>query len=279
MKIGSFLLLSILFALHGNAQKDIANSKDYDAFGRLPDYYITKYTEKEFDAHEFYYNTKKHIHEGRKYVIEYRHKNYATSGFQFPTRLQILRNHSNAIKNAGGQILFERYNHEHGYYSYTTTNDSTVWIQVKTSKNGSSYSLYIIEEEAMKQDLVIEADLIKNALEVEGKIAIYGIYFDTGKAIIKEASKPALAEIAKYLKSNPEIKCWIVGHTDSKGSFEINSALALSRAKAVKNYLQEIHTIAANRLFAEGVGPLAPMASNASEEGRRKNRRVELVKK
>jgi outer membrane protein OmpA-like peptidoglycan-associated protein len=85
--------------------------------------------------------------------------------------------------------------------------------------------------------------------------------------------------LAKYLTDHPEVKCWVVGHTSSEGSFDINSSLSLKRALAIKSSLEKNHNIAAGRLFAEGVGPLAPLASNTTEEGKKMNRRVELVLK
>ena len=271
-----FTILFSAFTIH--AQTDVKNSKDYPALGRLPNFYIQKYTVKEFDSHPFYYDNTNHVYEGRKYVIEYWHTNWKDADYNFLTRRQILKNYSDAIRKAGGRVLFERYNAEHGYYSFETKEKKKVWVQVKIS-SGKFYTLIIIEEEKMRQDLEINADLIKNALDIEGKIAIYGIYFDTGKSIIKKESEPALNQIAEFLKSNPTINCWVVGHTDSDGSFEINSQLSLARAKAIKEILSTKYGIANHRLFAEGVGPLAPVATNTTEEGKALNRRVELVKK
>ena len=273
----SFLLFLILSSV--NAQKDIQDSKDYPLLDRLPDYFIASYTENEFDSEKFYYDNQNHQIEGRKFVIEYRHTKSRDKSYEFPTRLNILRNYANAIEKAGGRILFERYNAEKGYYSFRTGDGRDVWVYIKTALSGNAYTLTVIEQEPMRQDIVIDAELIKNKLELEGKIAIYGIYFDTGEAIIKEASKPALNEIANYLKNNPTVHCWVVGHTDSDGSFEINSKLSLARAKAIREELLNKHGVSGKRLFAEGVGPLAPVASNATEEGKKLNRRVELVKK
>ena len=275
-----YALLTFIFILSSvNSQTDIENSKDYPLFDRMPEYSITKYNETEFDSEKFFYDNEYHIVEGRKYVIDYKHNEWTNRQYEFPTRLQILRNYSNAIIKAGGNILFERSNSEKGYYSFKTTNDKEIWVYLKTSINGNSYSLVVIEKESMRQDIVIDADLIKNKLELDGKIAIYGIYFDTGKSIIKEESEPALVEIANYLKENPTVNCWVVGHTDSDGSFELNSKLSLERAEAILLVLQKQYNIAENRLFAEGVGPLAPVASNTTEEGKQLNRRVELVRK
>ncbi len=272
------LIFSFFHLANSHAQSDVDNGKDYPSLDRLPNFYLSKYTELEFDSHSFYYDQTNHIHEGRKYEIEYRHNESKNANFEFPTRLQILRNYSNAIEKAGGRILFERYNSEHGFYSFENSDHKVVWIQVKVA-SGKSYKLIIIEEENMRQDLVIDADFIKNAIEIEGRIAIYGIYFDTGSATIKSESEPALSAIATFLKENPMVNCWVVGHTDSDGSFQVNSQLSLERAKSVKQILQKQYGISEDRLFAEGVGPLAPVASNNTQEGKSKNRRVELVKK
>lgn len=279
MKYFFVLFISMFILPSVNAQTDIENSKDYFLLDRMPEYSITAYSESEFDSHEFFYDGIEITKEGRKFVIEYRHNESDNKEFEFPTRLQLLRNYSNAIEKAGGLILFERYNSEHGYYTYKTSNEKEVWVQVKTGLTGKTYTLIVIEQENMRQDIVVDAELIKNKLEVEGKIAIYGIYFDTGEAIIKEESQPALLQIANYLKENPTVNCWVVGHTDSDGSFELNSKLSLERAEAILFALQKQYNIAENRLFAEGVGPLAPVASNTTEEGKQLNRRVELVKK
>ena len=279
MKKYYFLLIITAILSSAHAQTDIKNSKDYPLLDRLPGYSIATYSESEFDSHEFYYDNTKHIQEGRKFIIDYRHNQSKNKNYKFPTRLQILRNYSNAIKKAGGRVLFERYNAEHGFYSFKTNDGKEIWIQVKTSLSGNAYKLIIIEQENMRQDIVIDAELIKNAIELEGKIAIYGIYFDTGKSIIKEESQRALVQIAEYLMNNPSINCWVVGHTDADGAFQLNSKLSLDRAKAIKDALQTKYNIPEHRLFAEGVGPLAPIATNNTAEGRKLNRRVELVKK
>lgn len=271
-------LVFLLIAFCTQAQQDKPGSKDYYLLDRLPDYYISEYSDVEFDNHKFYIEGKHVYKEGRKYTVKYKHNKSNIKDFKFPTRLQILRNYSNAIVDAGGQIVFERHNSEHGYYSFKV-NGKILWVQVKPASTGKYYSLYIIEESPMRQDVVIDAELIKNSLEIEGRIAIYGIYFDTGKSVIKEASKPALEQIATFLKDNPAINCWVVGHTDSDGSFQTNSTLSLDRAKAIKAALESSYGVSQQRLFAEGVGPLAPVATNTTEEGKQLNRRVELVKK
>ncbi len=106
----------------------------------------------------------------------------------------------------------------------------------------------------------------------------YGIYFDTGKSTIKPESAQAIGEIAKLLKADPGLKIFVVGHTDNQGGVESNIKLSQDRGEAVLQALVRDHGIAANRLGSYGCGLFTPVASNDTEEGRAKNRRVELVK-
>lgn len=148
------------------------------------------------------------------------------------------------------------------------------------SSNEKVFMVDIIEQTVMEDDLIsVNAIQMFNSLKDQGRIALYGIYFDFDKAIIKAESKPALNEIATLLKDNPAINLYVVGHTDMKGSYEYNTTLSKNRAIAVVNELVKEYGIAASRLTADGVGCLAPVASNQTEEGRKMNRRVELVLK
>ena len=136
-----------------------------------------------------------------------------------------------------------------------------------------------VEPKPMEQKIVtLTADEIDSKMAADGRIAIYGIYFDFDKAVVKPESKPQLDEIAKLMKANPELQVLIVGHTDNKGKLAYNQSLSLKRAKAVVDALVKTYGIPAARMTAVGVGPAAPLASNDSEEGQAKNRRVELVK-
>lgn len=125
--------------------------------------------------------------------------------------------------------------------------------------------------------VVVEADEMAQQIDAEGRVALYGIYFDTDKASIKPSSKPTLDEIAKLLKQNTGLKVLVVGHTDNQGGFDYNIDLSKRRAAAVTQALTRDYGIAGNRLKPWGVGYTAPAASNKSEEGWAKNRRVELV--
>jgi outer membrane protein OmpA-like peptidoglycan-associated protein len=135
----------------------------------------------------------------------------------------------------------------------------------------------IIRKEAMKQDVVADAASLAGSIGESGRAAIYGIYFDTDKSDIKPESKPALDEIVKLLKSDAKLNLYVVGHTDNAGPFEHNMKLSQARAGSVVNALVMNGGIAATRLKAYGVGSLTPVATNKIDEGRAKNRRVELV--
>ena len=138
----------------------------------------------------------------------------------------------------------------------------------------------IIEVKAAELGLVeANAEYIADELSANGSVSIYGVRFDFNSSTIKEESSTVIAEIAKYLKANPTIALYVVGHTDMKGSYEYNLKLSDDRAKALVNTLVNDHQIEENRLIAYGVAFLAPVASNESEDGRTLNRRTELVKR
>jgi OmpA-OmpF porin, OOP family len=139
------------------------------------------------------------------------------------------------------------------------------------------FNVDIVEKQAMKQDVVASSVVMAGSINDTGKVAIYGIYFDAAKAIIKPESEPALKEIVKLLQADSKLKVYIVGHTDNAGIFDANMKLSRDRAEAVVKALAGKYGIAAARMQAGGVGPLSPAASNHTDEGRAKNRRVELV--
>jgi outer membrane protein OmpA-like peptidoglycan-associated protein len=116
-----------------------------------------------------------------------------------------------------------------------------------------------------------------DGLTAAGHVEVPGIFFDTGNSVVKSESDAALKEIAKLLQANPAMKVWVVGHTDAVGSPESNLTLSNARAAAVIGALTQKNGVDAKRLAPFGAGPYAPVASNKSEDGRAKNRRVELV--
>ncbi len=136
----------------------------------------------------------------------------------------------------------------------------------------------IIEEVGIDTDKVkVDAEWMKQQIEAYGKVAINDILFDTDKATVQAGSLPIIGEIARLLKLMPELKVFVVGHTDMTGTLEHNLDLSKRRAAEVVRLLTSEHGIVAARLDAHGVGPLVPVSTNKTEAGKQLNRRVELV--
>ena len=153
------------------------------------------------------------------------------------------------------------------------------WDLPKWWKGRVAVLLEIVETKPLETGLIkVDASSLAKELANTGRVALYSIYFDFGKADLKPESRATLQEIARLLKANPDLKLYVVGHTDNVGSLEINLELSRRRAEAVVKALVAQFGIDPQRLKPYGIGPLAPVASNDTEEGRAKNRRVELVK-
>jgi OOP family OmpA-OmpF porin len=159
------------------------------------------------------------------------------------------------------------------------------WVLVFVSRavndatNHAQVTLETVEPKAMPsgQVSVLKASDIQDGLRSEGKVAFYGLYFDTGKADIKPNSRTQLEEVGKLLKAQAGLQVYVVGHTDGQGQLDANLSLSQQRAQAVVDALVKSQGIDGKRLVAKGVASLAPLATNASEDGRARNRRVELV--
>jgi len=263
-----FISLSSLIA------QDLEGSKDPVLFNRMPGYHIYRYDDVEFDKYEFKVSdSKTQIVEGHHLFIMYD----VNSNVQAPSPLQIGRNYINAVKKIGGQLVYEYQDPGEDVVLKVIKSGMEIWAYVSANGSGT-YGIHLIEKHAMNQDIVADANSMASSIRESGKIALYGIYFDTGKSILKPESTPTLQEISKLLKADTNLKLYVVGHTDNTGSLEPNMKLSRDRAAAVVNALVTQYVVNATRLTACGDGPTAPVASNDNEEGRAKNRRVELVK-
>ncbi len=153
----------------------------------------------------------------------------------------------------------------------------TVWVSVAVER--SNHYVQVLQADAIETGnvRVLDAAAMGSALDAEGRIAIDNIYFDFGSAALLPESGPALSEIAALLAARPELSIYVVGHTDSVGTLEANLELSRARAGAVVAALESGHGIAASRAVPAGVGPLAPVAPNTTDQGRALNRRVEVV--
>lgn len=175
----------------------------------------------------------------------------------------------------------ERYLLASGKRSDGSTIFAAVYAVGPTSGQLGGVYLQIVEPKAMETDKVsvnLNAEDMSKGLAAEGKIALYGLYFDTGKAVIKPESKAQLAEMAALLQKEAALKVYIVGHTDNQGAAASNITLSQQRADAVVKALVADYKISASRLAAKGVASYSPIASNDSDAGKAKNCRVELVK-
>jgi OOP family OmpA-OmpF porin len=161
---------------------------------------------------------------------------------------------------------------------YVTEYEDGYAPRVEVQKGQVIVQLDVIESGALQDKMVtVSASDIEKGLAAQCHIAIYGIYFDTAKTDLKPESKPSLDQVAQFLKDDPAMKIHVVGHTDNVGGMDANMALSRARAAAVVNALVKQYGVSASRLNAAGVGPLAPIAPNTSDDGRAKNRRVELI--
>ncbi len=254
------------------AQEDVPGSKDHPLLTRMPDFYISGYEYKEFGQADFKDNKGQDIKvEGQIYDIFYEIK----EGKEAPGKLQVLRNYENAIKGIGGSTVYES-----GMQAWLRVEKSgkVTWVYVDARTTGE-YELLITEQKAMQQEVVADAKSLTQDITSTGHVAVYGIHFDFDKAEVKPESDPTLVEIAKLLKQNPDLNLYVVGHTDNVGKVDYNMQLSSARAEAVVKVLVEKYGVSQNRLEPYGVGPLAPVATNGTEEGRALNRRVELVRK
>jgi OOP family OmpA-OmpF porin len=274
------IMFPVLTASAAAPMADYAGYKDPALLTRLPNYYLayaTSLKDTQFDYLEFVVkpgggkDARQRI-EGHKTIYFYTFDRAAGNP---PSGLQIKRNYQAAATRIGGKIVYE----DDSPYMRTTLrvtrNNQETWAEVYTG--GVNYYLTIVERQVMKQDVVANAEAFRGGLAESGHVEVPGIFFDFAKSAIKPESEPALREVAKLLSTNPALRVWVVGHTDNVGSAESNMTLSSPRAAAVVAYLTQKLGTDARRLTPHGPGPYAPLATNNTEEGRARNRRVELV--
>lgn len=277
MKKSSVILLSVFLLLSVSgfsqaAQQDIKGSKDHPLLTRMPDFFISDYKDTDFESFRFIGADKKPVNiEGHKYFIGYK----LITGKPEPGELKIRRNVQEALKKIGGKVVFDD-NFNRSSTIIIQKDGKETWIQVVSFNNW--YRLNIVERQMMSQEVVADASAMGDNINTSGHAAVYGILFETGKSDINQESAETIAQISTLLKNNMSLKLYVVGHTDNVGTIDANLKLSKERAEAVVNSLTANYGISADRLNAYGVASLSPVASNDTEEGKAKNRRVELVK-
>jgi outer membrane protein OmpA-like peptidoglycan-associated protein len=241
---------------------------------RMPGFYVSDCKNSDYNDAEFVYwvdgKANKINKSGKYYHVFYYKKEGETRKF---SSAQINQNYNNAILKVKGKVLDKKKT-----VFFANIDGKEVYIQVHTAENSTdlgSYNIEVVEVEVMQQDITVN---MEEGIEKDGKIALYGILFDVGKSVIKPESAEALQQVTDYLNANPAVKIVVVGHTDNTGTYAGNITLSKARAESVKNYLVNTGKIAATRLMSEGAGQFCPVTTNATEEGRTLNRRVEIVK-
>ena len=299
------LALSLGAITNASAQtRDVVGSKDYPGIGRFGGSVITGYQVKDFDAARMQgaafkdgQPTDARRLEGRITRIAYR----TNPG---PSILEVSRNFETQLAKAGFETLLncdtdacggipfseavdalpipqmwvDGFNYR--YYAGRKVNGGgrETYASVLVSENNRDiYAQLVVAEVGAIENKMVDAAVMAKGLRETGRIALYGIYFDTDRAEVKPESRPTLEQIAKLLISQVSLSVFIVGHTDNQGPFAYNLDLSRRRAEAVAAELVKNYGIGAPRLRTAGVGLLAPVGSNANEAGRALNRRVELV--
>jgi outer membrane protein OmpA-like peptidoglycan-associated protein len=301
--------LALLFALsfisaQAHAQtRDVAGAKDFPGIGRFARSVVTGYQVKDFDAARMQGAPFKDDKPADARRLEGRITRIAYRTAPGPSILEVSRNFETQLAKAGFETLLacdtdacggipfteavdalpvpqmwvDGFNY-HYFSAHKTDVGHEIYASVLVSQNNQDITAQLtVAELGTIEDKMVNAAAMAKGLGETGHIALYGIYFDTDKAVLKPESRPTLEQIAKLLTSQPQLNVFIVGHTDNQGAHEYNLDLSRRRAEAIAAELVKSFRIAQPRLRTAGLGFLAPVGSNASEAGRALNRRVELV--
>jgi outer membrane protein OmpA-like peptidoglycan-associated protein len=278
------------------AAQDAEDCQDHPLFTRFPGMHIAGCQASQFDLRGFPVGPK--VEEGTLKAVEVegpvRWLSYQIDeGVTPPSGLQIMRNFENAAKNAGGTIegrypgwCQAGYDQErmpdmgNGCTSYGLTikfarGGKETWTFLQASEDEGSYQLTVSERQAMSQDISVNE--LADTLTRDGFLTLY-VTFDTGKATLTPDSSKILDDAAGALKLKAELQIEVGGHTDNVGTPESNQQLSDARAKTVMAALVQ-RGVDGGRLTAKGYGQSVPIADNRTEDGRAKNRRVELTKR
>ena len=309
-------LVGIFPGMFAQRTTDIGGGKDYPLVSRFEGSVIEYYKVTKWDTYKLpvFQNDATKPNYKNPLVLEGKIMRWQYSVSPDNNPAYIMKNFETAFKNSGYKILLmgkpgedfeegpasfegdyygsqENLNLEKFGFAYSPIGNHKAIIVAKTHKDNNDIYIVevisdfsnttlitqdVIEVEAAETGKVTAATLDKD-ISANGHIAIYDIHFDTGQSEIKSGSEEALKNIAEYLNAHAGMKFLIVGHTDNTGDFEDNVKLSEARALAVKDALENSYHVNTGQLKTFGAGPVAPVATNTTEAGRAKNRRVEIV--
>lgn len=259
----------LLFAHPLFARQDAPGCKDHPLLTRMPNFSIQDCEVKPFDAHTFTVADEEEVTvEGKKTYLSHVIRDNAKA----PSDLEIQRNFENALHKVGGETTYKS---RYDAFMRLDQNGREIWVHVHSWNDGEGYDLTIVEKKPMEQE--ISAAALFDTLNVAGFVAL-SINFDTNKATIRPDSQAIIDEVAAMLTAHPQLIVSIEGHTDASGTPAHNKTLSQQRAEAVVAALVA-RGIDGRRLSAVGWGQDKPIADNSSDEGKAKNRRVEIVKR
>lgn len=309
---GIALVMILGFAAPIQAETDKDGSSDHPLISRYPGFYIDEYKLRDFDRAQMISSAMDDSNyelmdvEGQVSNIEYRIRDETISGFQ------LFANYEKALSDLDAEIIFscfgqedcggtgtEFYNESVGYTGLFGGDRIDFYnefgiITALVKQEGQQAHVMVVtaadknDRRRVHQTIVTTASLdtdkigigtiedVTAAVSEAGAVVLDGIFFDTGTASLSAESNETLDTTAAYLAANLDQQFYIVGHTDWAGSYDLNISLSNDRAQSVVDALVE-RGIARDRLTGVGVGPVAPNATNESDDGRKLNRRVELV--
>ena len=311
------LIFFFVVQVNAQRTSDIDGSKDYPLVSRFDGSFIEYYKVVKWDEYKLpvFENDPTKLNYDNPLKLEGKIQRWQYSVSPDNNPAYVMKNFEKAFKNAGFKILLEGRpdvdfdggsagNFYYNYYgdwehlnlkrfgfAYDPIGENTALIIAKTTSEGKD--IYVVEMVSafsnttlITQDVIeveaaetgkVSAKSLQKGIDKDGHIAVYDIFFDSGKAEVKKTSSDALGQIAAYLKENPDKKFAIVGHTDNQGDYDANMKLSQARAIAVRNILVNDYQISPDQIKAYGIGSLSPVTSNNTEAGRSQNRRVEIV--
>lgn len=253
--------------------KDEEGCKPSALMSRMPGCGIYECSKKDFDSFEAVINK---AAETKTLEGEVESLNFICPANS--SQLQLSRNAEAALKKSGYVVVFSG-PHANNDYPVVTAHKGAQWIVVQTNNMNElpSYEQTAVLVKEMAQEMSASAQAMSDAIAKSGRLDVYGITFATGQATITPASDQVLSDVFAVLTANADWRLRIEGHTDNVGDKAANLKLSSARGAAVAAWLTA-KGIDAARVSVAGLGDTQPVANNATEDGRARNRRVVLIK-